>query len=663
MKLSTRLVMSIIATSVIGLLVAFIVVNSFVRNAVLDNILESVQNNMTVYASELDSWFVNNLIVTDTMAITMSALDREHVHYIALNVYEQFDFVAMAYVGFGVDDTFDSCSIRYVYDWVLQERPWFIQGRAAGGETVFTNAYVNWLYPFDLVISVVRHMPDWYDAVVAVDFILSDIADVLADVEVPGDGYVFILDNRGYIANHPNPDFAPTATYLRNFRDFPIYAPLAHIIDTSCGITTFINYNGIYSYMMTFAMSAADWTLVSIMPTTVTSEPVFQILSIIMITFFLILFVSFAFILLYIPNIIGNTSARINNRIRDFKDYTTAVAKGLETDKNLDIENIDTSFGLDKISTAFDENMREILALIKDMTQMHRERNKGNYTALLDPNNYAGAYEELARNHNNMVEELAERLLIINESIEYASVIQQNLLPDADLFKQVFSDYAIKWEPRDVVGGDMYWIKTFEAGTVLCVADCTGHGTAGALLTMLVGSAFEDLINEENCSDTAQLIWNLEKRLLDIFGTRTNSSDYTMKDGCDMVALFIAKDKSISLSACNTNFFICNGKKVERVKGQYAFIGEGKLQSKDDINTIQIPFDASNKFYISSDGLFEQPGGAKEQKYGYREFEQIILENHNESQSVITDKVWEAFEEYRGEYRRVDDFELIAFTL
>jgi len=39
----------------------------------------------------------------------------------------------------------------------------------------------------------------------------------------------------------------------------------------------------------------------------------------------------------------------------------------------------------------------------------------------------------------------------------------------------------------------------------------------------------------------------------------------------------------------------------------------------------------------------------------------IILDNHHEKQAVITGKVWNAFEEYRGEQVRRDDFELVTF--
>ena len=661
MKLITKLAVSIVVTSVVGLIIALIVVNTFVRSAVNDNIIESIQYNMTVHANELDAWFVNSLYLTNTMALSMSALGREHVHYIARNIYEEFPFVEMAYVGFGIDGDFDSCSFRGVSPgWILHERPWYLQAVAAGGEAVFTEAYASYLYPYDLVISVVRHMPDWYGAVVGIDFVLSDIADIVAAAEVPGGGYLFILDEHGYIVNHPNPDLAPTAGELRNIRDFPIYMPLSDILHVG-GMTTFADHNGVFSYMMAFGMNAANWTLVSVMPATVTTEPVFQTLSVVMFTFLLVMTGSFAFILLYIPRLIGIAAKRVNNRIRDFKEYTTAVSKGQPTDSKFDPNDAfdDPSFRLDRITTAFDENMRAILTLIQDMTTMHREQSKGNYTALLDPSRYDGAYEEVARNHNEMVEELAARLHIINENIEYANKIQKSLLPEVDKFEKAFSDYSVKWEPRDVVSGDIYWIKNFDKGTVLCVCDCTGHGTPGALLTMLVVSAFEDTVNEANCNDTAQIIYNLEQRLIGIFGAMSEDTEH--KDGCDLAVMFIAKDKNITLSSCNTPVFVCDGKEVLYIKGQHIFVGEGKLKSKDEINVITIPHNSEQKFYVASDGLYEQPGGERERRYGYSEFKQIILENHDQSQAAISEKVWNAYEKYRGEFQQVDDFELITF--
>jgi hypothetical protein len=243
--------------------------------------------------------------------------------------------------------------------------------------------------------------------------------------------------------------------------------------------------------------------------------------------------------------------------------------------------------------------------------------------------------------------------------ISYASKIQKNLLPEDSQFKEAFSDYSVIWNPRDIVGGDIYWLKKFDKGTVLCVCDCTGHGTPGALLTVLVVSAFEDAVTSGNCHDTADIIWQLEQRLVSVFGGNTGGTD--IKDGCDIAVLFIAKDGSVNISSGNIHVFVCDGSEVRQIKGQKIYIGEGRLKGKDDVKTVHIPAGADDKFYIASDGLFEQVGGERSEPYGYRAFGKIILENHGEKQSVIADKIWAAFEEYRNAEPRVDDFELITF--
>jgi len=249
-------------------------------------------------------------------------------------------------------------------------------------------------------------------------------------------------------------------------------------------------------------------------------------------------------------------------------------------------------------------------------------------------------------------------------SIEYASKIQKNLLPSNNVFNEAFSDYSIIWKPRDIVGGDIYWIKNFEDGTVLCVCDCTGHGTPGALITMLVVSIFDATVNNKNYKNTSQIIWELEKRLVTVLNVNTDSEDthsFNIKDGCDLAVLFIAKDGSVTTSSGCTHVFVCDGKNVTRFKGQRIYVGEGKLKNNEEIRTINIPADSNNKFYIASDGLFDQPGDQKPYPFGYEAFMDIILKNHNESQSVISGKVWEEFEKFRGTTPRVDDFVFISF--
>ncbi|MCL2203333.1 MAG: SpoIIE family protein phosphatase [Defluviitaleaceae bacterium] len=248
----------------------------------------------------------------------------------------------------------------------------------------------------------------------------------------------------------------------------------------------------------------------------------------------------------------------------------------------------------------------------------------------------------------------------IMDGVDYASKIQTKLLATARSFAEAFADHAVIWKPRDVVGGDIYWMKSFDEGTVLCVADCTGHGTPGALLTMLVVSALENAVRRPSCHDTAHTLWRVEQRLVDVFNVRGRAGE-KVKNGCDIAVFFIAKDKSVTFSAGQMSLFVSNGREVVRYKGQKIYVGEGNIASKDDVKTTYIPADADNKFYIASDGVFDQVGGPRKIQFGYRAFERIILENHSHSQATITDKIWDAFEAHRGEYSQRDDVQLIAF--
>jgi serine phosphatase RsbU (regulator of sigma subunit) len=246
--------------------------------------------------------------------------------------------------------------------------------------------------------------------------------------------------------------------------------------------------------------------------------------------------------------------------------------------------------------------------------------------------------------------------------INYASTIQSSLLPSKDMFAEAFKDFSVLWEPRDVVGGDIFWMNTFAKGTVLCVADCTGHGTPGALLTMLVVSAFATIINDDNCNDPAEIIWQLDRRLVSVFRADRESNE-GIREGCDLAVVFVANDGELTFATAHTHIFVCDGEGVRRMRGQNIYVGDGSLTGKDAIMSSNIVYNPNNAFYIASDGLYDQVGGLWNEPYGYRSFTQIILDNHKEPQSVISEKVWTAFELHRGKEPRVDDVELISFRV
>ena len=300
--------------------------------------------------------------------------------------------------------------------------------------------------------------------------------------------------------------------------------------------------------------------------------------------------------------------------------------------------------------------MGEMVAPITSLVGRIGEISKGNLDVKIEES-YNNEFDKIKDAVNAMTADIKAYMMMIS-GIEYAGKIQRSLLPPESRFAEAFADHSVIWEPKDIVGGDIYWLKKFESGAALCVCDCTGHGTPGALLAMLVVSLFDSCVNAANCHNPAAIIWELEKRL--VAALRTDKSA-NVNDGCDLAVAFAANDGTVSLSAGNTNVFVCNGDTVTRFKGQRIRVGDGAIKSQGDINVISIPADPENKFYIASDGLYEQIGGEDKIPFGYDGFERIILESHGENLSAISGEIWRAFEEYRGGNARRDDFELIAF--
>jgi len=321
------------------------------------------------------------------------------------------------------------------------------------------------------------------------------------------------------------------------------------------------------------------------------------------------------------------------------------------------------------LSESFGNMTHTISTVIEEIQKRNQEIIEGNLTESNDGFVAKGDYQKILdgadairENMAKHMEELAKQLHTINESIKYAGKIQRNLIPDDNKLKEAFSDYSVIWKPRDVVGGDIYWAKNFDDGTVLCICDCTGHGTPGALLTMLVVSAFESTVVSDKHNDPAEIIYMLDKKISSALNVRSSSENSAdINDGCDLAVLFIAKDGNITMAAGNMSVYACDGNKVTRYKGQKMYVGEGKIKRKDSIKTNFIPYDSNNKFYIASDGLYDQIGGEQQVPYGYDEFERIILEKHNDKQKTISDEIWKSFEAYRNNNARRDDFELITF--
>ena len=414
LRLSHKLILGMTLFSVLGLVVAFVIVNVFVRNEVYNNIIASAQNNMIIYATELDGWFQNSLHVLDSMAVVLETVNEEQMRELSVPFVNAHDYIIMGFIGIGDENR--AISGFLPEDWTppagfyVHLRPWYVAAMENRGRSAFTEPYVSGAYPYAIVISAGRYLPNLAgNAVVGIDIVLNDVMELLDSYNVPEGGYLFLLSPEGNIVSHPHENFAPTPAGMRNINQFPEYAVLEQLAGASFGRERFRNPYGVNSYIMTFPIESTGWTLVSVFPVVVTERPVWRTLLIIlatiaiivgMVTLFSLVFVSLKFI-----RPISKISANLNE-----------VAKG-NFDINLNRANLSgDEIGL--LTHDVGNLVDNVRGLVTDFETMTKEHMAGRYNFRLDESRYAGAYADLIEQLNTMTS------LYVQDTVEMINVVK-----------------------------------------------------------------------------------------------------------------------------------------------------------------------------------------------------------------------------------------------
>lgn len=260
---------------------------------------------------------------------------------------------------------------------------------------------------------------------------------------------------------------------------------------------------------------------------------------------------------------------------------------------------------------------------------------------------------------------LRDRQQRLDESLDYAREIQSRTLAKQQDLSETFSDYFCYYKPLALVSGDFYWLQQFERGTVLVLGDCTGHGIPGALMTMMVISILDGIVNESNCQDTKNIIYKLDRQLASILNGNKREGDAYIKHGLDLIVLFIDRQhKTIKLSSANMNLFLVKPlNSVDVIRGQRLHIGDGKITDKGKVRSVYLKYDPKCCYYMATDGIFEQIGGKKHLPYGYSRFKNLIFEHSANGTQTAIEAVLKDFNAHmHGEIQR-DDITLIGFRL
>ena len=95
----------------------------------------------------------------------------------------------------------------------------------------------------------------------------------------------------------------------------------------------------------------------------------------------------------------------------------------------------------------------------------------------------------------------------IISSIEYANYIQRaSLSSEEELSASLNNDYFLYYAPKDIVGGDFYWVAVKNGRLIIICADCTGHGVPGGFMTMMGINHLNNIVKEKGVTDPSMIL-------------------------------------------------------------------------------------------------------------------------------------------------------------
>ena len=284
-------------------------------------------------------------------------------------------------------------------------------------------------------------------------------------------------------------------------------------------------------------------------------------------------------------------------------------------------------------------------------------------------NQMADTIQDYSNSLEKKVEEKTKKIRdknkTIMESIDYASRIQNSIIPDLSSCLNIGkNDYFAIWQPREKVGGDIFWCKSAGNYSLLAVVDCTGHGVPGAFMSMMLNSILNSVIKDIDPTNPAKILNEVDIQLKE---NLSNKSKYTedlshINDGADMALIVIdKKNKKLIFSGAKLDMYSVKDSNVEKITGARRSIGYSLGQ--EEFKNKKIDIKSNDKYYFTTDGFLDQ--NSKDYNYGIgkKGFSKLVNKISEKSMSKQKEIIKKDIKNKISQVEQRDDITVIGLNL
>lgn len=281
---------------------------------------------------------------------------------------------------------------------------------------------------------------------------------------------------------------------------------------------------------------------------------------------------------------------------------------------------------------------------------LFRKKRKDN-KILLDKNEAIAAQKQhIEKQH----QELELKNTEITDSINYARRIQASVIPSDSLLKKIIPNSFVYFMPKDIVSGDFYWLSEVNQKIYFAIADCTGHGVPGAMMSMLGSSLLDKIISNEQHQFPTDILKELHKEI--VYTLNENVEQRDSKDGMDIALIMIDKLKSkVYFSGAGRPAYLIYNNELQILKGDKYSIGGIIDTETATFLQHEIEIKAGMQIYLFSDGVPDQFGGEQKKKLMTKNLQKLLLQISKKPIAEQSSAFKLEFERWKENTEQTDD--------
>jgi len=334
-------------------------------------------------------------------------------------------------------------------------------------------------------------------------------------------------------------------------------------------------------------------------------------------------------------------------------------------------------FGAFRVRTA---RIRQQKYRLEELVNVRTQELEESNQKLLKQNAEITQQREQIAEQKEVIEVQKERVETAHEeltaSISHAQRIQKALLTSEELWAKTMQGYFILNKPKEVVSGDFYWAYETENHFFWAVADCTGHGVPGAMMSMLGITFLKEVVVDHSEASPGSILDQIRQRFESAFEGQGLGID---QEGMDISFCAWDREKSILqfAGAFNPVIIIRNAQAEPPAQYDRQLVGDnyslyeyktdrmsvGKgFTSQASFVTRTISLAPGDVIVLYTDGFQDQFGGPKNRKFMGKRLKQLLLEVQEQPIHQQSLKIEQVFEDWKStsSIGQIDDVCLVG---